>query len=72
MKNIFTTLCLISSAFFAGAQSIVLLDESMNVVSNTIIDIPMAVSSNHNEEIFSYNPTASNKTQKVLQHNFYG
>ncbi|MDQ3048858.1 MAG: T9SS type A sorting domain-containing protein [Bacteroidota bacterium] len=67
MKKIFTTLCLISSAYFAGAQTIVLLDEAMNVVSNTIIDIPMTVSSNHNEEILSYNPTASDETQKVLR-----
>lgn len=66
MKKIFTTLFIGFTAIAGFSQSsLILLDENNNVVNSTIIDINIAPSTSHTEEIFVTNTSGSPKNYRV-------
>ena len=67
MKKTATTLILFNLFLTVFSQNIVLLDESHNIVSNTIIDINMDTSANSTEEILVTNTSSIPDTIKVTR-----
>jgi len=67
MKKIATILCLLASAIYGHSQNIVLLNDSKNIVSNTIVDINIASSSSSTDEILVKNAASIPDTLKVVR-----
>ena len=67
MKKIFTSLSLLSCIIYGYSQNIVLLDDNINVISNTIVDINIAINSNSTKEILVKNAALFSDTIKVVR-----
>ena len=67
MKKITTALSLLLSIVYGYSQNIVLLDDNKNVISNTIVDVSIAPSSNSTLELLVKNSGSSPDTIKVVR-----